>query len=48
MQDEKHAIAECLAKKEEEQQIKKQTEQYAKMMDDVVNDLKRMKEKEHQ
>jgi len=32
-QEEKHAIAELLARKEEEQRIKKRTEEHAKMME---------------
>ena len=45
LQEEKHAIAEFLAKKEEEQRY---TKMYAKMMDDVVEVLKRAKDKDRQ
>ena len=37
-QEEKHAIAEFLARKEEEQRIKKRTEEYAKMMEKHLQD----------
>jgi hypothetical protein len=36
--EKKHAIAEFLARKEEEQRIKKRTEEYAKMMEKHLQD----------